>query len=367
VLRRPGRIYAREVAEQSTVIAAAAYVARTYDFERHPYFVWMRDPETTLAEFRDTQIPYKHYVENFSRSLGAVLARVSAMRERLSTVFENVLEEHGHGQLHKTHEATFAGYLRAIGVPESRVETPCPTNIAYAYESLLDFCLAHSAEEGAAAIGIVEYTHIHIAGMIRRTVHDRFWGDVDAQYHYSLHEKLDIQHAQDLFKVCDPHWTDRPARERIAYAMLIGVHSWWTLFESMLPLAELRMAPQDAVSTMMAGAAPDEPVPEDAPHLRRRFQRVPCDLAVSAELHGRRHDLRAISISIGGLYLMPGPPAELDAPIEMQISFPSRSEPLAIRGRIRVVGRPDAGIGIEFEALGETMRDVLAREIATLR
>ena len=64
-------------AEQSvSVIEAADQITRVYDFYVHPYFVWMRDPATTLEAFRASQQPYRYYVEHFSRPLAAVLARI---------------------------------------------------------------------------------------------------------------------------------------------------------------------------------------------------------------------------------------------------------------------------------------------------
>jgi pyrroloquinoline quinone (PQQ) biosynthesis protein C len=144
-----------DLAKEKTVLEAAALVSRVYDFHRHPYFLWMQAPSTSLEEFRRSQEPYRHYVEHFSQALTAVLARMYPMKQRLSTVFENVVEEHGEGHLHKSHRETFNGYLRAIGCSDSELTASPPPRIAAAYEALLNFCLVNPAEMGAAAVGIV--------------------------------------------------------------------------------------------------------------------------------------------------------------------------------------------------------------------
>lgn len=235
IFRRVPDIDLDMVAAQPTVIEAAEAVASVYDFDAHPYFVWMQHPETTRAEFRESLIPYRYFVEHFSRALTAVLARIPAMTQRLTTVFENVQEEHGHGHLDKSHRDTFNGFLASIGVEPSQLEGPCPIRVAVAYEALLNFCLTHPAPEGAAAVGIVEYTHILISDILLRNTAERGWGNIEEQHHYSFHRGIDTEHSRDLFAVCDEVWVNQGGRQPIAYAMGLGVHYWWSLFADLCP------------------------------------------------------------------------------------------------------------------------------------
>ncbi|MCA9658381.1 MAG: iron-containing redox enzyme family protein [Myxococcales bacterium] len=224
----------RQAEQSASVIEAADQITRVYDFDVHPYFVWMRDPATTLEAFRASQQPYRYYVEHFSRPLAAVLARIGPAATRIATVFDNVCEEHGRGDVRASHIATFDGYLRALGVPASALSEPCPPAIAGAYEAFLNLALVSEPEVGAASLGFVEYSHIGIAEMLARNMHERFWGDLQAQEHYRFHAEIDMEHASDLFAVCEPAW-QAGRRQATIRGLLLGAHYWWSLFRDMLP------------------------------------------------------------------------------------------------------------------------------------
>src|SRR5262245_54910250 len=83
---------------------ALAMVEAHYDFSRHPYFLWLAG--VGRDEFRRTQVPFRFVVEEFSRSLAAVLAHLTDPDHRRA-VAENVAEEHGHGNELTSHKATF--------------------------------------------------------------------------------------------------------------------------------------------------------------------------------------------------------------------------------------------------------------------
>ena len=360
--RRPPDVYPANIAECSTVAEAAQLVSRIYNFASHPYFVWARHPETTLEQFRHSQIPYMHFVEHFSRGLTAVLARVEDMQERIATVFENVQEEHGGGNDHQTHRNTFRGYLKAIGVPDTALEERVPPRIAMHYQALLDYCLTHTGEEGAAAIGIVEYTHINVAGMLRALIHDRFWGDVDAQYHYSFHEELDHEHADDLFKVCVARWEVPALRERIAYGMLHGCEVWWNLFAGMAPYPRLEISEWDPVTS-------DAPTGEHSQmYARRKSERIPCDFGAILQIDDKKYDVRAVSLSRGGVQTTTPHKLDLDQRINVSLMVPGMN-PVDLEVAVRSIHDRDDSLrlGFEFQFRDNTEREFIKTAVRKVR
>lgn len=347
LLQRVADVSVSEIAGRATVLDAAAAVACVYDFDNHPYFVWMRDAATTLEEFRATQAPYRHFVEHFSRAIAAVLARVPSMERRLATVYSNVAEEHGHGALSESHRNTFIGYLKAIGVGDAELSRECPIRVAVAFEALLGYCLTNAAESSAAAMGIVEYTHIKISTMLAQNMQDRFWGDVEAQHHYRLHAEIDADHALDLFALCEEGWRHEPARRRIAYAMLLGAQIWWTLFDSMCPADAIAVSAADGIQGLLeAGSARADHVP-----VRRPCPRFRCDLPVIVQRAGAPAlSARATAISVRGALVEGSAPAEVDAEVDLVITFPGSQRSVAVGGRVRftTIEGESWQIGVEF-------------------
>ncbi len=329
---RPRDITLEELTALPTVEAAADLVSRVYDFARHPFFAWMRAPTTTLEDFRESQLPYRYMVEHFSRSLAAVLARIGDMTTRVATVLENVVEEHGGGKTGVNHRDTIVGYLRAIGVRPEALGAPCPIRICAAYEALLGYCLTNPPEGGAGALGIVEYTHIQISDMLARNMHERFWGDVRAQYHYRIHSEIDVDHARDLFAVCGQAWGEPSRRRTAAYGMLLGAHYWWSVFEVMLPTQTLPELPDSSIAERL----------RDDSHAVE-VTRVECDLPADLRLpDGAIQAVRVVSLGRRGALVQAARGVERDAPVELALAG---GRALATRARFVTA---DGALGLEF-------------------
>lgn len=331
-----------DIASASSVLDAAETLARIYDFAKHPYFVWANAPTTKLEEFRASQAPYLQYVEQFSRSLAIVLGRTSSMHHRLTTVFDNVSEEHGHGKFDGSHRNTYEGYLRAIGVRDEAIHAPCPPRFYVASQSLLDFCLANTVEMGAAAVGMVEYTHIKIARLLAEMIHRRFWGDLDAQRHYRLHAEIDAEHALSLFALCHDGWKESRSRENIAFAMAFSVQVWWAQFEALIPAQKLEASPSDGIRQLLDAGAAKEAVGE------LDLSRVKCDLPVRVRNLGESWQaVRATSIGESGVAVQGLPALPVDAEVEVMLGEPLAA-PLVLQGRVRSKPREDGELCVEF-------------------
>jgi hypothetical protein len=91
---------------------------------QHPYIAWMVAPSTTRKQFLVSQMPFRFAVERFSQPIAAVVSKIPTAAARMS-VFENLAEEHGGGDLSKAHVATFAEFLRALGATDEEIRCVC--------------------------------------------------------------------------------------------------------------------------------------------------------------------------------------------------------------------------------------------------
>lgn len=341
-----------DVANQATILEAAALVSKAYDFNKHPYFKWVLDPETTLEEYRKTQIPFRYAIEHFSRAMTAVLAQIPNMEDRME-VYENVAEEHGEGKLEDSHRDSFMGFLRSIGVPQEDIDVECPIRMAGFYEGLLNYALTKPYEIAAALMGTIEYLHCNIAELQARALHDRFWGDYEAQYHYRLHKEIDVGHAKDLYEVCEVNW-DRGGelgRERMAYAMLLAAHYLWRLFDDMRPVEMIAPSAIDPTTNF----TPTKEI--------ENSRRVACNFDATITLEGgNEQPATVVFFNTFGCGLQTDLNASVDTPItSIKLKSDDGKVLIELPGCVRA--NPDSeeltGIIAEFQANSDGQRDAL--------
>ncbi len=323
--RRVADLNVSTVASQPSVIDAAALISKAYNFHNHPYFTWVCDPNTTLEEYRATQIPFRYAIENFSRSMSAVLAQIPRMEDRME-VYENVAEEHGEGKLEDSHRDSFMGFLRAIGVQQDEIDIECPIRIAGFYEGLLNYALTKPQEVSAGLMGTIEYLHCNIAELQARALHDRFWGDYEAQYHYRLHKEIDVGHAKDLFESCEEGWETggELTRNRIAYAMLLAAHYLWHLFDDMCPVTIIKPSAVDPTTSFTA----NKEIENSA--------RIDCNIDIEFDIASTAYLGHATLIGLHGVFVKTEAKASIDTPVgKLVIDLNDGSEPLELAGIVR--------------------------------
>lgn len=215
-----------------TLQSAVLCIAEVYDFNNHPYMLWMEEPTTDRDSFRRSQLPFRFAVESFSQPLAAVLARTETLETRLP-LLANITEEHGHGDRWRSHKYTFQQYLRALGATECELNSPCTMPVLAFNQSILTYCLMQSVESGAAMLGMIEYLYVGISAAIARTLHQRGWTTVGSQTHYAFHEKLDTEHARDLLLLAEAGWEDLRTRRQVLQGLMLGAHYFWSLYRDL--------------------------------------------------------------------------------------------------------------------------------------
>ncbi|WP_434683663.1 iron-containing redox enzyme family protein [Pseudanabaena minima] len=231
-IRQYPKLAISELSKLPSLQLAVSHVAEVYDFNYHPYILWMEDPLTDREAFRQSQVPFRFAVESFSQPLAAVLARTATLESRLP-LLANITEEHGHGDRWRSHKYTFQQYLHALGATERELDATCTMPVLAFNQSILTYCLMHSGESGAAMLGMIEYLYVGISAAIARTLHQRGWTAVGSQSHYAVHEKLDTEHARDLLHLAEMGWINPCSREQVVQGLALGAHYFWSLYRDL--------------------------------------------------------------------------------------------------------------------------------------
>jgi len=227
----PGYISVEDVDKFASIDDAYKYVARKFNFAKHPYFVWMTRTEKQL--FAKSQIPFRYAVEGFSCALAATVAKIPEL-ERREKLAENVAEEHGLIGAKISHKQTITQFLNVMGIANQDFDIPCPTGVHAFNQSLRNYCLSNSPEAGAALLGIIEYVFITISNVVADHIITKKWASAGSQRHYEVHEVLDIEHSQVLFDICGSYWSVECKRQEICQGLLLGAYYFWDLYKELL-------------------------------------------------------------------------------------------------------------------------------------
>lgn len=221
-------------------VEVISQIAAKYNFQEHPYLLWMQADMTSRSQFCQSQLGFREAVESFSQAIAAVMARVPRVEDRLMLV-DNLAEEHGHGHLLRSHTHTFRQYLVALGASETDLQTSVPIGVLGFNQSILNYCLVQPAEFSAALLGMIEHLYIGISQTIAKTIHNRGWTVPGSQSHYAVHEILDVEHSRELFKLSEPFWQEgRSSREGIIQAMNLAAYYFWNLYQDLQPIGALQ-------------------------------------------------------------------------------------------------------------------------------
>ena len=222
-------------------VEVISQIAAKYNFQEHPYLLWMQANSTSRSQFCQSQLGFREAVESFSQAIAAVMARVPRVEDRLMLI-DNLAEEHGHGHLLRSHKYTFRQYLVALGATEVDLQTSVPIGVLGFNQSILNYCLVQPAEFSAALLGMIEHLYVGISQTIAKTIHNRGWTVPGSQSHYAVHEILDVEHSRELFKISEPFWQEgrSSSREGIIQAMNLAAYYFWNLYQDLQPIGALK-------------------------------------------------------------------------------------------------------------------------------
>lgn len=210
-------------------------ILRETDYASNPYFVTLARGDFSKADFVETQIQFSHAVTYFSRPMAALVAKIPEPELRVE-ILRNLWEEHGEGNLSRTHKNTFAEFLRRLdGISEEQVsERALWPEVRLFNTALSGACLHDEYLVGAAMLGMIERMFCDISAWIGKSVIERGWIPRERMVHYELHEVLDVKHSDDFFALLEPAW-ERSAEDRyfIEQGLRLGATAFNGMYEGL--------------------------------------------------------------------------------------------------------------------------------------
>ena len=172
--------------------------------------------------FKETQIGILDAVEFFSRPMFIISSKLDSYEDRYC-IIRNILDEHGNGEIKKAHGNTFRQYLFSLGATEKQIKNRKPNQAAVKYNNILMECsLNSSTMRSVAMMAIIEERYSKISATIVKEILKKKWISKENLYHYSLHEELDVEHAQGFYNIIKGGWEDINLKEEIKKGLSLG-------------------------------------------------------------------------------------------------------------------------------------------------
>ena len=135
---------------RTTAIAQAALLARPVASSS---FVRLMSSKAPVHWFRSTMRPFLGAVNGWSQLLGLLITRLPTPAQRLVAI-ENLVDEHGHGDLSMSHVATFRRLIKSLDeagrIPDcQRVTPPLEAEVvpAVATKDIKQASLSHHTDD----------------------------------------------------------------------------------------------------------------------------------------------------------------------------------------------------------------------------
>ena len=90
-----------------------------------PFYMSLLNGTMDKEKFKETQINFLDAVEFFSRPMFIISSKLDSYEDRCR-IIENILDEHGNGEIGNAHGNTFRQYLVSLGVTEKQIKNRKP-------------------------------------------------------------------------------------------------------------------------------------------------------------------------------------------------------------------------------------------------
>jgi pyrroloquinoline-quinone synthase len=212
-----------------TLQAAVEQVAEIYEFQWHPYFIWMRSVGVNQHQFSRSQVPFQYAIDAFATSFAVV-----AQPSELPLVETVVLTE---ATVLTRPSAPRLAFQHCLQRLDRRVDLgmSCPSDMALANRRVLNHCLTQPIASGAATLGMIEYLYVEVSATITQIVQHRGWADQDSDFYCMIHGALAVNAAPDLLTLASTTWDQPEARSQTARSLMLGAQYLWDLYDGLYP------------------------------------------------------------------------------------------------------------------------------------
>lgn len=187
--------------------------------EAHPLVVAMNEGTLPLDQARHVALAIGDVVACFPRFLAAVIANIEDHRDRMELV-ENLYQEHGAMNPDKVHLVTYHGFLGTLGITDDEIASHTPGTSALSYNrAVMSLCRDQPVAEALGALGVIEEIVARVSLAVSRYA-ALVVNEAKSEEHFSLHQTLDLEHADEIYALCEPHFVRDP--DAVTRGMRLG-------------------------------------------------------------------------------------------------------------------------------------------------
>lgn len=198
------------------------------------YFRSLQNNTMTFDAFKESQTNFYGAVCYFSRPLFALCSRIDNYVDRLN-ILENIIDEHGNGNINVAHGNTYKEYLINLGVSEKTIEKSSNhISVSNFYSKINQIVKEDNIHKAIAMYGIIEDRYTEISSFIAKSVLKNNWLEESKLSHYSIHEELDIHHAKLFYNLIEKKWSNNESMKHIVNGLIIGNELILKLFDELL-------------------------------------------------------------------------------------------------------------------------------------
>lgn len=188
----------------------------------HKYFSSLMNGSMSLELFKYSQLNFYSAVCYFSRPMFLLCSKMDSYTDRL-TLLENIMDEHGNGDISNTHGETFKKYLLNLGINDRKISEKISHPAVANFYSIIEKTINDSKIETAIAmLGIIEDRYAEISSSIALSTVKNGWLNTSQLVHYKNHQELDIYHAELFYKLVRNKWKEEESRLNIKKGLKEG-------------------------------------------------------------------------------------------------------------------------------------------------
>ena len=201
---------------------------------KQPFFEMLVDGRLSLEKFQETQIRFLDAVQFFSLPMFILASKIDSYEQR-QIVINNILDEHGNGDLKNAHGNTFKEYLYKLGIEKSELLQRKPHDAVINFnQTIMKTVKNRDILVSIAMFGMIEDRYAQMSKLLVQSVLGRGWLQKENLSHYTLHMELDINHAQSFYNIIRSNWEQPKSYEKIKKGLLLGNALIINLYNSLL-------------------------------------------------------------------------------------------------------------------------------------
>lgn len=175
----------------------------------HPFITLIRTASLSRSQLQFFARQYSIYCNYFPRFLAATASNIPDDKTRMPLIV-NLWEEHGEGNIRKSHRLLFHRFALATGLQEEELKDPAPLpTTEICCEHLLDICQDYDfiTSLGALGPGTEFFTNEEYKIIVSGLRQYDFLSEEDIEF-WTVHMEIDEHHYSDMVEAIRP-WTNK--------------------------------------------------------------------------------------------------------------------------------------------------------------